>query len=62
MDHFDGHLALGIDLGKLFLDVLQDALGDLGGGHIRYQSNREFACEETRRACQRDATWRRIND
>lgn len=44
VDHLDGHLALGVDLGKLFLDVLQNALGDLGGGHVRYQSNREFAC------------------
>lgn len=43
MNHLDVHLALGVDLGKLLLDVLQDALGDLGGGHVGHQSDRELA-------------------
>ena len=44
MNHLDGHLAFGVDLGKLVVDVLQDALSDLGSGHVGDQPDREFTC------------------
>lgn len=44
VDHLDGHLVLAAKLGELGLDVLDDKLGHLCGGHIRDEADREFAC------------------
>lgn len=43
MDHFNSHLALGVDLCELGIDVVTDELGDFGQCEVGYQSDREFA-------------------
>ena len=50
MHQLDSHLALGVDLGKLVVDVFEYTLGDLGSRHVRNESDREFSCKRRSRS------------
>lgn len=39
------HLALRFNLCKLLLDIVEDELGRLGGGHVRDETDGEFSCD-----------------
>jgi hypothetical protein len=44
VNHLDSHLALGVDLCKLGVDIVTNELGNLFQSQVGYESDGEFAC------------------
>lgn len=46
VNHLDSHLALGVDLCELSVDIVTDKLGDFVQSKVGHESNGEFAYSE----------------